>query len=605
MRSIGYSWLLAIPVLLASTGCSLFFDLNATQCEVKADCVALGPQFASSSCVNQVCVALAAAGSGGGAGADPSGGTGNTMSGGVGGMSGVAGRAGAPNTSGSGGMEEPPECTTNADCIEAHVDQPYICKDGACISLTNSDCPVLLPSSNTLKLLKTSAPIIVGGYANMSNPAEPHDSLAVINWDLAFTEFNTATLGGVPNKNGGDPRPVLALICQSSAADITPTLTHLTEELQVPAILTTLSTDKLYSAFNFTQNAEYTAAGGKPVLFVSTGSADLRLANLADDGLVWHMLGDPRQLAATTVGLLNKIIPKVQASRTDDPLTPLKVTLVYSDDATMNDVFSVLTTPDGEHPETLLTFNGKSAISQVATGEFRQVQVQSSKKYTTPDVSNAITDLETNPPHIIVAMATSEFPKTVIPALETYWGKTGNPSAGLARPYYVASHFLYNTVELQSMMSSMSTKTPPLHQRLVGVNYAAAQETHSKQLYDSYQGRLQSSYQGSLPVAGTENYYDGAYSLLYSLAAAYAARATPTGTDLRNALQDRVFGTGTSAQSVDIGPAALGATVGKMDVAIVPSAWPSSRTTIRNTKVGALAFATGAAGIMAGLKNNQ
>ena len=565
MRSIiDEHWLLALPLLLASTGCSFFYELNATQCEQSSDCSALGPQFANTQCVNQVCVgsaggssAMSGAGGGGATGAGATSGAGSAD---TAGMSGTDGGSGGSDL-GDGSAGAPPECTTNVDCISAHVDQPYICKNGSCLRLTTTDCPVLLPSANTLDLLKTADPIVIGGYANMNNPADPHDTLAVINWDLAFNEFDSQTLGGLPVK-GGDPRPVLALVCQSGATDITPSLTHLTEELQVPSILTTLSTSNLYNAFNFTQTKQFAAAGGQPTLFISTGSADLRLANLADDGLVWHMLGDPRVLAATTTALLKQITPAVNAARLaagNDPTTnPLKVTLVYSDDATMTDLFNVLTTPDPTHSDALLTFNGKSAISQLSSGEFREVKIQSAKNYATPVVANAISDLEQHPPDIIVAMATSEFPKTVLPAVEAYF-----TAHGIAEPYYLASHFIYNTPELQTTMSK-SSAAPALSSRLVGVNYAEAQDAHSKQLYDSYDGRLQASYQGSLLLAGTENYYDGAYAMLYSLTAAYAARATPTGNDVRDGLQDRVFSTSTSATSVDIGPAALVTAVNSM-----------------------------------------
>ncbi|MEO6603182.1 MAG: hypothetical protein ABIQ16_25070 [Polyangiaceae bacterium] len=569
MTSIRYlTWLQLLSMWLGVTGCSLFYDLNATQCRTTPDCAALGPSFAETLCVNQVCVASNPVGTGG----DGDGGSsGQTQTSGAGGKPASSGGGGAAGggASGDAGAAPAPECTTNADCISAHVDQPYLCKDGSCLALTSSDCPVLLPSGNTLDMLKTPAPIVVGGFANMNNQQDPHDSLAVINWDLAFSEFNAATLGGLPVK-GGKARPLLALVCQGGATDINSSLRHLTEEVQVPGILSTLSTDKLFNAFNFTQGTDYAKAGGKPTLFLSTGSADLRLANLPDDGLVWHMLGDPRQLAATTVALLNRIIPAVNAARTDAGedvnATPLRVTLVYSDDATMTDLFSVLTTPDVKHPETSLAFNGKSAISQLASGDFREVKIQSAKNYATPVVSNAITDLEQNPPHIVLAMATSEFPKTVMPNLENSWGNTVlNPkSVGMARPFYLLSHFIYNTAELQTTAGAFESTAPPLSQRTVGVNYAAAQDTHSKQLYDSYEGRLQSSYQGSLPLAGTENYYDGAYSLLYSLAAAYAARTSPGGDDVRDGLQDRVFSAESSAPSVNIGPATVGATAANM-----------------------------------------
>ena len=549
-----------VPVLLASSGCSLFFELNANQCQVTKDCTNLGPQFADTLCVNQVCVAKSVTGNAGaGGGSGDNGGSGSGGKAGTGATSGGDSLdAGAAGEIGAGGS---PECATNGDCISAHLDQPYLCVHGSCLALTSTDCPVMLPSSGTLDMLRKPAPIIVGGYANMNNPQDPHDSQAVINWDLAFSEFNDQTLGGIPNKAGGAPRPVLALVCQSGSPDITPTLQHLTEEVRVPAILSTLSPDKLFAAFNATQDPTY---AGNPVLFLSTGSADLRLADLADDGLVWHMLGDPRTLAATTVALLDRIIPTVEAARTGKT-DPLHVTLVYSDDSTMSDLFSVLTTADDKHPETLLTFNGKAAIDQLESGEFRELKIQSAKTHTTPDNQQAIDDLNNNPPDIVVAMATNEFP-AIINAVENYAA-----SKGRLPPFYLASHLLYNTPELKASATTNSLMNPPLDERLVGVNYAEAQDDKSKQLYDAYLARLKSSYQGALAVSGTENYYDGAYSVLYSLAAAFGAqsvvesqRTAPTGADVSKGLDLRVFSTSASRQSVDIGPAALGNTVSQM-----------------------------------------
>ena len=546
-------WLASVSVLFASSGCSLFFELNANQCQVTKDCTNLGPQFADSLCVNNVCVAKVS-GSGGSGGDGPSGGTGS------GGRAGTAGKGGGGSEdAGAAGVGPAPECVTNGDCIDAHLDQPYLCVDGSCLALTSDDCPQMVPSKGTLDLLRKPAPIIVGAYANMNNAADSHDSQAVINWDLAFTEFNDQTLGGIPAAKGGAARPVLALVCQSSTvADITPSLAHLTQEVHVPTILSTLSADRLFGAFNFTQSNDYADAGGNPVLFLSTGSADLRLANLADGGLVWHMLGDPRTLAATTVGLLNQIAPTVTAGLS--PSRPLKVTLVYSDDTTMTDLFNVLTTEDENHPEILLTFNGKSAISQIDSGEFRQVKIESARTHASPNFQNAVDDLTQHPPDIVIGMATSEFP-LVMSSVENIL-KASSATPKPKPPYYLLSHLLYNTSELLKSVTDNDDKTPPLAQRLVGVNYAEAQDAKSKQLYNAYLARLKGSYQGSLQLAGTENYYDGAYSALYSLAAAYAKGSTkaPTGDDVTEQLQTRIFATNPT-ESVDIGPAALGATV--------------------------------------------
>ena len=74
----------------------------------------------------------------------------------------------------------------------------------------------------------------------------------------------------------------------------------------------------------------------------------------------------------------------------------------------------------------------------------------------------------------------------------------------------------------------------------MGVNYALAQDSHSKDLYDSYLKRLKRFYgSGDLTLDGTENYYDGAYSMLY--ASSLTNRKSPSGADVRDALENRVL----------------------------------------------------------------
>ncbi|HEY2408534.1 MAG TPA: hypothetical protein VGI10_21155 [Polyangiaceae bacterium] len=534
------------------------FNLNDTQCEVTADCKALGPQFSNTLCVNRVCVANGSASSG-------SGGAGQ----------GGAGAGGGAGTAGSGGGQS--ECVSSSDCISTHLQQPYLCNAGQCVKLTNSDCPVLLPTTNTLDLLGSGEPIVLGAYANMTNVQDPHDNQAVINWDLALNEFNSFPLGGIATK--GVARPLLALVCQSVTSDISTTMAHLTQDVGARAVLSVLPTDRLFDAFTYTTTSAYTNAGGKPIFFLDTGVADLRLANLMDNGLLWHMLGDPRVLAATTVALLQRLEPYVNAQRAaffqanpstaEDPsMVPLRVTLVYSDESTSMDQFSVLTTSDPNHPETLLTFNGQAATDQLpglGDGNFREVQIESSKNFATPDVSAGITDLEAFPPHIVIAMATSEFPKSVIPPVENSWQKTSAPSANMPRPFYLMSQFIYNSSELLGDVAQFSSFTPPLASRVVGVNFAEAQDSHSKSLYNAYEGRLQGPYHGTLPLDGTENFYDGAYALMYSVAAATFAQDGADGTNVRDGLEDRIFSVDPTADPVDVGPVPIAnGSIGKL-----------------------------------------
>jgi hypothetical protein len=592
VRSRRSSLVLALSAATTLGGCSFLYDLQTTQCELDKDCQDLGPQFNDTICVNRVCVERSdgvganggssgtsgKGGTGGGQGGtsveagaggtsgDGSGGTGGSGKGGSSGSSGKGGASGNGGTGGSGGSDAgaggvPPECETNAECIDEYVDQPYICREGTCVALSNDNCPIVLPSETHLDLLRESErPIILGGFANMGLEQDPTESQAIINWDLAFDEFNVRSAGGFPIRGSLDKRAAIGVFCRSTT-DVAANMGHLAANLRVPGILSTLSADNLDAAFRYTTTDEYVDAGGEEVFFMSTGSADLRLATLNDNGLVWHQLGSPRVLGRTVAGLLAWIEPIVNQHRLDyfnanggeDPgQVPLRVTLVYSDDLTMLDVYDVLTTNSEEDTSTMLFFNGMAAIDQQGDGgadpgDFRTVEIQSIRNNPDPDIADGITELANHPPHVIVAMGTAEFPRFVVPAVENTWA-SGTNTQNLPRPFYLLSHFIYNTDELRE---ALDTVVAGAAERMIGVNYALAQDSRSQQLYTEYLGRLQNSYTGTLPLAGTENYYDGAYALLYATGAAVAARTDVFGLDIRDGL-DRVLDP--AAELINIGP---------------------------------------------------
>ena len=546
----------ALVVLSAAGGCSALFDLNATQCAVDADCRALGPQFAKTECQERVCVSMGGSATAGGGGDGNSGGA---PKGDGGAIEPAAGTPGA-GMGGEGPHEPPPECVTNADCIAIHVDQPYICRNDTCVKLTNAACPVLLPTNGALALLKGAAkPIIVGGFSNMTNTSDPGDSPSVVNWDLAFGQFNEAFAVG-----GNGYRPILALLCQGSAAnfDVDVSMTHLTEEVGVPAILSSLLADNLSKAWDFTQTQAYSDTY-PPVFFMSAGSADLRLADLADDGLIWHELGNPRSLAATAAGLLQHIEPFVNAERSafwndhgltgsDDPATDLKVTLVVSDQQVSKDLKQVLTTSDVDHPERLLTFNGAGALAAANSLNFNTVSI------TSTSVASAISELEARPPHVVVAMAGPEI-AGVIQTLEAYWG---GHFADRHRPYYILSQLVTGSDTLKTAASTYAGVTPPLAQRMLGINYGEALDAHTQTLITKYFGELQDFYKGTLSLEGTENFYDAAYAVLYAVSAV-AKRSSPsaalTGDLVREAFRTRVINA--AGTPVDIGPVPIYDTV--------------------------------------------
>jgi len=554
--SQGLGGLTVAGLLFSLTGCSFLYKLNTDQCNSTNDCKA----FANTVCnvEKHVCEAIIDS-NGGAAGRDGSGGA--SASGGSNPNGGASASGGSGANGGGTGSDA---CTTNAECIALALDAPAICRikstGNECVVLTNDQCPLLLPTSvagsSTLQLLKTNSPVILGGFANMSNAADPHDTLAVINWDMAFEEFNE---GAAKNSTKSAFQPILGVVCNGlfpKDGDRDAALAHLTEEIGTPGILSTLSSTNLLAAWDYTQSEAYK---GDSVMFLSTSSATLQLANLDDSGFVWHLLGDPRVLAATVASLVRQIEPFVAAQQADSA-APLKVALVFNENQTLSDIATVLTNAppasqadDDPHRFDYLTINGDLAIRQNAA--FYQVQIESDNKPPVQPSAQAAGDLILeNPPQVIIGLGTNEFVE-LIKVVETGWGS--GPSAGLARPYYVLSHFLATSHDVfttpPGLLAAYATSktVPPLDQRLVGVNYALAQDVHSKDLYDSYLTRLKRFYgAGALTLDGTENYYDGAYSMLYASSA--TNREAPDGTDVRNALQNRVLNP--DGTSVDIGP---------------------------------------------------
>jgi hypothetical protein len=320
----------------------------------------------------------------------------------------------------------------------------------------------------------------------------------------------------------------------------------------------------LLTAWNLTSTAQN-------VFFMNTGSADLKLVNTQNGGMLWHMLGDPHMMAAAIASQFHQMEPYIYKQRKanyfatgeDDPdSVPLRVTIVYSTYSSMLDVHDVLVADANDHPESHLGFNGTTWLENSVSGDARDVQVTSGAGSTDPTVIAAARWIQDYPPHVILGIGTDELPY-VIGLVEASWG--AGAMQNLIRPYYVLSHLLYNNVTtLPQMVPIYQSKTPPLHMRMAGVNYAQAQDERSYNNYQSYINRLVSANQGVLfTLTGTENQYDGAYYLLYSIAAAAAHRSgTPASANVLSGLETWVIDTN-DGTSVNVDPFQISSVVSK------------------------------------------
>src|SRR5690606_23719140 len=199
------------------TACSLLYDLSADQCEIDADCAAIG--LTGRRCVAGVCTATNA----------PTGGSG-----------------GGGGSSGSGG------CTSNKDCLgEETIIDPSVCIEGACVDLTTDECPVVVPLDPKAlrENLITGSPIVFGAFAPLGSD---QTGVELLNYDLAFTEFKS-TVNGLPAVGAGGRRPLVGVVCEAMTEGdigvIDRGMEHLVDALRVPGIIGGLYPEELQHAF--------------------------------------------------------------------------------------------------------------------------------------------------------------------------------------------------------------------------------------------------------------------------------------------------------------------------------------------------------------------
>ena len=430
---------------------------------------------------------------------------------------------------GGAGAGDEVECTKTAQCMDdpAREFDPYACVKGRCVQLKTDSCPLLLPQTDNgwLDSLRSTdaEPIIFGGFTAMQHTTY---GTQAHNFDLAFTEF-LRTAGGIPAP-GGKRRAILALVCQNvydTPQDFDAALDHLIDEVQVPAILPVLETTSLLHAFN-RSGAEH------HVLFMSPlGSENALLAN-PNDGLIWTMLPGAAALARTYAPLLDLTVEHLRNTGVLGATEPVRVALVRADDyVAMNEMASAMVED--------LHFNGRSANDN-APDYFRSFSVSSSVLASNPpDYTAATQALVDFAPHIVISSATDEFLSVFMPALED--GLADHPPTYLLSPLNYHNDTLWNFVQ---PCDPSDTGCHDARTRVLGVNYAAAADQTN---YNGYEARFNAAYPGYPPSPGWENFYDAAYYLIYSAAAAWASPLM--GDDLKLGMRSLLNG-----PSFNVGP---------------------------------------------------
>jgi len=516
---------LAVLPILGLAACSLIYDLSGVQCTETADCQALG---AGTECKNSVCVTP-----------EPSDGT--------------AGGDGA-------------ECQTNSDCIDApeNYGEPAICRAGSCIQLKllepTDQCPWVLGLGDDNKNLRKPDPIIIGAYAPFGeNPAA--DPI-VQNYELAIDEMNSGSNGGLSGGTGGTKRPFVAVICQAIYdADLTLSMGHLIDTLQVPAVISALNAPELEETFS-------TMGHPSEVFFMSPLDADTNLTLLEDDGLLWHQLAEGRDLAPGYLALVPEIEAWIHAERGLAPTDPIKLAVVEANDQFLidisNDVVDVL-----EYNGGLSAFanedNGKFIRLRTPVADFGDSSVIASAK-------EALLDFV---PDVILSIGAHESLQLIYDLEVLDW----RPALG-PKPFYVVSPYAFGATELLTAVPGEA------HQRLLGVNFAAAEES---ELYDQYLSNLKAIYGNHSNLEGKENFYDAAYFVMYAIAGA-GNPPRLTGKEVAAGML-RLINPGSKDQPYDMGssdvPNALFALDRGLDIGLMGTLGPPDFNTATGARVGA------------------
>jgi hypothetical protein len=458
-------------------------------------------------------------------GAQNNGGSGGADDGGSGTVAGASGAGGEPSGPGNGGSRPGGACATNAECIAAAADEPARCRasDKRCVPLAHETCPIVVGDAADPNA------VYFGAFASLDG-VTPEANSIVWAHQLALDELSGDDVGGLPDGPNGKRRPLVMVVCNNLEGLVAPSLEHLVETVQVPAILATLKPGDLRRA--------YEKYADREVFYLSPVSVTRSLATENDRGHLWNLLGQPSDFAPTYAALLARSELYLRGDRAlgDEPI---RVALVATTDAFDSELRDAVTSE--------LRFNRDQTSSQnQADGHFLAITLDPAA----PDLDQHAEDLAKFAPEVVISTASELFLTNngLQSRLESEWGVL---AGGKPRPFYILSPYDAGNVNaLRERISGVISEDPSGgedNQRYVGVTIAPAPDIT---LQRAYEVRLRSRFRDA--ILDTANYYDATYYLAYAMFAADQP-AGLTGSGIAIGMQRAVSG----KQSFDIGPGAI------------------------------------------------
>jgi hypothetical protein len=435
----------------------------------------------------------------------------------------AAGEGASAGTAGTGTNE----CVTNAECVKRNATEPYRCRpsDNTCVALKTDACPLAYGDAASPNA------IYFGAFATL-NASALEDNSIIWSHLLALDELSGDKVGGLPGGADGMRRELVMIVCDNTDDFVEPALSHLVEDVQVPAVLATLKPGDLRRGFE-----KYRAK--HDVFYLSPVPVTSTVATTPDDDLIWSILGQPSDLAPTYAALLKLTEKRLRKVRSMPAEDQLKVVLVTTRDAFDSDLATAV--------EPLLRFNGDKTFLDNA-GTYKLVKLD-------PDDPDVETQLETRAeeiidfePDVILSAASELFSMDggLLQLIDEAWRGTVTTKP---LPFYVLSP--YNAGNLNRVMLLMNDAIeyngePDPQLRFVGVSVAGPPDPT---LQNKYALRLRSMFKRA--YFDTAHYYDATYFL------AYAMYGAGSGTELSGSRIAAGMRRLLAGDDYDIGPEAI------------------------------------------------
>jgi hypothetical protein len=482
-----------------------------------------------------------AGGSSGAAGDSVSTGGANVAAGGAAG----AGGATSGGAAGAGGAFV---CNRNSECaaLPGGADVPHRCReDHRCVPLRSNECPLVYGNA------AHDDAIFFGAFVGLQ-AVHPELSPILLSYRLAQDEFNGDARGGLPVPgNLSRVRPLVMIACNNDPSAVDAAMTHLAgddaDSVGVPAILSSMKPGDLNRAFMKYEQRQ--------IFYMNAVGSNRTLLGTPHNGFMWHMLGQPADLAPAYVESLHLAEQYVRDSR-GVGTRPLRVAVVSTTEA-FDSELSDFVVP-------ALTYNGKDTTANAADGNYLGVTVDLADPKPADDGRRICQFL----PDIVVSTAGESFTQQsgVLASIEMAWQVCFEQDAAVGqRPFYILSPINFGRLSYIRQIINAQMVPGPLgttidsqaYRRFIGISAARAADPT---LYNDFVKRLLSHFPDGEPES--ENFYDAFYYLAYAMYGAGSV-AKVTGPGIADGMLRLISG----PTPYNVGPIAMQDVISALSVA--------------------------------------